>query len=195
MWIKTRRRQKSCGKLFNGNIYNEGEFILIWLLILAYIVGMWLFMLKGTSPVNENNCENISLTIKSVNITSDEKHRKIDFTVYENSREYTVSGWAADMESFAADIHDGSSINVVLEGKKIVSLYNEEKYYLMTDDINQQRMERRKASYIMLVFAGAWVLYIAISWYVMYNAEKYPRLVKWFVKPYYINKNKIRKGS
>lgn len=195
MRVKMRRNQSYYGKLFNGNIFDQGEFIFIWLLVLAYFIGMWLFMFIGNLPVNENKCENISLTVRSVNITFDDEHRKLSFTVYENDEEYTVSSWASDIDGFERDIHDGSSLTVVFEKKEIVSIFNDEKYYLTIDDTNLQRSTPRTASYIILGFAAVWILYIAVSWYVMYNAEKFPRLVKFFVKPSYINKNKIRKGT
>ena len=190
MSVKRRRRQKDYGKLFNGNVYNEGEFIFIWFLILAFGLGAWLYMLNISAPVDESRCTAVPLTVKNVTVKENSNTDLLCFTVYENDEEYSIGGWAIDKENFLEDIHGGSRINAVFEGKEIVSLYTEDKIYLEVSALNDQRKEMRGASWIILALVGMWALYIAVSWYVMYNAEKFPRLVKLFVKPSYLNKHK-----
>lgn len=74
---------------------------------------------------------------------------------------------------------------------KIVSLSKDESVYLDIGDMKDLHERLRPVSYLVLGIAGVWLLYIAASWYVMYNAEKFPRLIKFFVKPEYINKSKV----
>ena len=59
--------------------------------------------------------------------------------------------------------------------------------FLRLDDVNSVNDENRKTSFVLsgIFFAFA-ILYVAASTYIMSNADRYPRLVKLFVKEDYI---------
>ncbi len=76
---------------------------------------------------------------------------------------------------------------------KIVSLSKGESVYISLEEVKDLHERLRPVSYLTLGIAGVWLLYVAVSWYVMYNAEIFPGLVKFFVKPEYINKSKVYK--
>ena len=76
---------------------------------------------------------------------------------------------------------------------KIVSAAKGESVYLALDDMKGLHETLRYVSNIVLVICGVWLFYIAVSWYIMYNAERFPKLIKYFVQPAYINKDKVYK--
>lgn len=59
--------------------------------------------------------------------------------------------------------------------------------YVSLDDVNSVNIENRKTSFILsgISFTFA-ILYVVASTYIMSNADRYPRLVKLFVKEDYI---------
>ena len=59
--------------------------------------------------------------------------------------------------------------------------------YVSLDDVNSVNIENRKTSFVLsgIFFAFA-ILYVVASTYIMSNADRYPRLVKLFVKEDYI---------
>lgn len=189
---KTRLRKKEYGKLFNGNIYAQGEFVFIWLIILAYILGMWLYMFSDTYKIEREDCQTVKLTVKEISREYAESGVKISFTVYENENEYTAfSRYGYD--AYDMDIPDGGAVTLIMHKEQVVGLTYNGAEVCTLKGINAHRAEMRKVSYIMLILAAVCAVYIAVSWYVMYNAERFPRLIKIFVKPEYINKEKVYK--
>lgn len=189
---KARLRKGEYGKLFNGNIYAQGEFVFIWLLILAFILGTWLYMFSDTYKIKREDCRTVKLTVKEISREYGENGVKISFTVYENENEYTAFSWYG-YNAYDTDIPVGGAVTLLMHREQVVGLtYNGTEVCTLKAQ-NAHRAEMRKVSYIMLVIAAVWIAYIAASWYIMYNAEKFPKLIKYFVKPEYINKNKIYK--
>ena len=185
-------QRQEYGKLFNGNIYAQGEFIFIWLLILAFILGSWLYMFSDTYKIKREDCQTVKLTVKEISREYVETGVKIRFTVYENENEYTAFSWYG-YNAYDTDIPDGGAVTLLMHREQVVGMtYNGTDVCTLKAE-NVHRAEIRKLSYIMLFFAVVWIAYIAASWYVMYNAEKFPKLIKLFVKPEYINKNKVYK--
>ena len=59
--------------------------------------------------------------------------------------------------------------------------------YVSLDDVNSVNDENRKTSFVLSgVFFAFAILYVVASTYIMSNADRYPRLVKLFVKEDYI---------
>lgn len=187
--MKMRLMKKQYGRIFNGNICNQGEFIFIWALILAYILGMWLFMFRGTYEIRREDCETVGLTVKEISYEYVETGVKLRFTVLENDTEYEAFSWY-EYDSMT-DIPQGGWITALIHRDEVVGLTYNGIFAASAEAENIHRAEIRKVSYIMLAFAAIWAVYIAVSWYVMYNAERFPRLIKIFVKPEYINKEKV----
>lgn len=187
--MEMRLMKKQYGRLFNGNISNQGEFIFIWALILVYILGMWLFMFRGTYEIRREDCETVGLTVKEISYEYVETGVKLRFTVLENDTEYEAFSWYE--HDSITDIPQGGWITALIHKDEVVGLTYNGISVASAEAGNIHRAEIRKVSYIMLVIAAIWAVYIAVSWYVMYNAEKFPRLIRIFVKPEYINKEKV----
>lgn len=187
---KARLRKNEYGKLFNGNIYAHGEFIFIWLLILAFILGVWLYMFCDTRKIDRKDCQTVKLTVKDISREYGENGVKISFTVNENDNEYTAFS-RYGYNPYDTDIPAGSAVTLLMHREQVVGLTYNGIEVCTLKARNAYRTELREVSYIMLFLAVVWTAYIAVSWYVMYNAEKFPKLIKYFVKPEYINKNKV----
>lgn len=184
---KARLREQEYGKLFNGNVYAQGEFVFIWGLILALLLGLWFYIFSDTFPIIDENCEHTAFVVSDLKISEDE-------TVFRDGssgKKYKLEGGYFDIERFSAEVSEGDVLAAVMSHGKIVSLSKDESVYLDIGDMKDLHERLRPVSYLVLGIAGVWLLYIAASWYVMYNAEKFPRLIKFFVKPEYINKSKV----
>lgn len=186
---KARLRKNEYGKLFNGNIYGQWEFVFIWGLILALLLGLWFYIFSDTFPITDESCTDTAFVVTDLKISNDE-------TVFRDSstdKKYKLEGGYFDIERFSNEVSDGDVLAAVMSYGKIVSLSKGESVYLDIDDMKEMHERLRPVSYLVLAMAGVWLLYVAASWYIMYNAEKFPRLIKFFVKPEYINKSKVYK--
>lgn len=186
---KARLRKNEYGKLFNGNIYGQWEFVFIWGLILALLLGLWFYIFSDTFPITDESCTDTAFVVTDLKISEDE-------TVFRDGstdKKYKLEGGYFDIERFSAEVSEGDVLSAVMSHGKIVSLSKGESVYLDIDDMKEMHERLRPVSYLVLAMAGVWLLYVAASWYVMYNAERFPRLIKFFVKPEYINKSKVYK--
>ena len=191
--MKQRLREKSYGKLFNGNVYAQGEFIFIWIILLAYIVGMWIFCVNMRKPLDIEDCMAIKLTLKKAEVHNYGEGDQLNFTVQENDTEYIMfNGTAEKMQEFTDEVQSGTQLNLLLYDDRVVQLESGGKVYLSLDEENASLKETQKmVNPFFGIVTGVCLLFVAVSWYVMYNAEKFPRLIKLFVKPCYINKQKV----
>lgn len=191
--MKQRLREKSYGKLFNGNVYNQGEFIFIWIILFAYIVGMWIFCVNMSKPLDIEDCTVMKLTLKNAEVLNYGEGDQLNFTVQENDTEYIMfNGTAEKMQEFISEVKSGTQLNLLLYDDRVVRLESGGKVYLSLDEENASLKETQKiVNPFFGIVTGVCLLYVAVSWYVMYNAEKFPRLIKLFVKPCYINKKKV----
>lgn len=186
---KARLRKNEYGKLFNGNIYGQWEFVFIWGLILALLLGLWFYIFSDTFPITDESCTDTAFVVTDLKISNDE-------TVFRDSstdKKYKLEGGYFDIERFSNEVSDGDVLAAVMSHGKIVSLSKGESVYLDIDNMKEMHERLRPVSYLVLAMAGVWLLYVAASWYIMYNAERFPRLIKFFVKPEYINKSKVYK--
>lgn len=186
---KARLRKNEYGKLFNGNIYGQWEFVFIWGLILALLLGLWFYIFSDTFPITDESCTDTAFVVTDLKISNDE-------TVFRDGstdKKYKLEGGYFDIERFSAEVSEGDVLAAVMSHGEIVSLSKGESVYLDIDNMKEMHERLRPVSYLVLGIAGVWLLYVAVSWYVMYNAERFPRLIKFFVKPEYINKSKVYK--
>lgn len=186
---RARLRKNEYGKLFNGNIWNQWEFVFIWGLILAVLLGLWFYIFSDTFPITDESCTDTAFVVTDLKISKDE-------TVFRDGssgKKYRLEVGYFDIERFSAEVSDGDVLAAVMSHGEVVSLLKGDSVYLDINDMKEMHERLRPMSYWVLAVAGVWLLYVAASWYVMYNAEKFPRLIKFFVKPEYINKSKVYK--
>lgn len=186
---KARLRKNEHGKLFNGNIYGQWEFVFIWGLILALLLGLWFYIFSDTFPITDESCTDTAFVVTDLKISNDE-------TVFmdgSTDKKYKLEGGYFDIERFSNEVSDGDVLAAVMSHGEIVSLSKGESVYLDIDNMKEMHERLRPVSYLVLAMAGVWLLYVAASWYIMYNAERFPSLIKFFVKPEYINKSKVYK--
>lgn len=184
---KMRLHRQEHGKLFNGNVYAQWEFVFIWGLILAMLLVLWLYIFADSFPITDENCERTAVVVTKLKISEDEAV----FRDGSSGKKYKLYGGHFDPERFAEEVSEGDVLSAVVSHGKIVSAAKGESVYLDIDDMKNLHKTLRSVSYIVLAVCGVWLIYIAVSWYIMYNAEKFPKLIKLFVKPEYINKNKV----
>lgn len=186
---KSRLRNNEYGKLFNGNVYAQGEFVFIWGLILALLLGLWFYIFSDTFPITDESCTDTAFVVADLKISEDEAVFRDGST----DKKYKLEGGYFDIERFSNEVSYGDVLAAVMSHGEVVSLSKGDSVYLDIDDVKDLHERLRPVSYLVLAMAGVWLLYVAASWYIMYNAEKFPRLIKFFVKPEYINKSKVYK--
>lgn len=175
---KMRNYTKRSG-LFNGNVERPGEFIFIWALILAFIVGMWIFLM------------NLGLNKRDYvrgNLVYESSYRKNDSIVLTLSgEEYYALAKLCDLDGIAA-LKGGEVLSVITAKDDVISISYDNKTLLSQEDSEREDAEgKRSAAIIMGLFAGLWLLCVVASVLVMCNAHKLPRwLVVGFVKPSYL---------
>ena len=186
---RARLRKQEYGKLFNGNVYAQGEFVFIWGLILALLLGLWFYIFSDTFPITDESCTDTAFVVTDLKISED----GAVFRDGSAGKKYKLEGGYFVIERFSAEVSEGDVLAAVMSHGKIVSLSKGESVYISLEEVKDLHERLRPVSYLTLGIAGVWLLYVAVSWYVMYNAEIFPGLVKFFVTPEYINKSKVYK--
>lgn len=186
---KQRRHDREYGRLFNGNIYDQWGFVFIWGLILLMIIFLAVYIYIDSLPLERCNIKEREQIFEGAEIVySDSGNKNLDITV--NGKEYRVFGYCTDIDGFLAEVSVGDEITIRTVRKDVVGLANNGNEYISPEKIDEQREAMSDVWKVPAVMAGVWGVYVAISWYVMYNAQKYPRLVRLFVKPEYIRKDR-----
>lgn len=180
-YLRKMRNYKKRSGLFNGNVHSPGEFIFVWALILAFIVGAWaLFMSTGIHKRD----------YVRTNLVYEGSYRKEDRIVLTLSGE-EYRAWASfcDLDGIAA-LKGGEILSVITAKDDVISINYDNKTLLFLEDSEREDAEgKRAATIIMGLFAGLWLLYVVASVLVMCNAHKLPRwLVVGFVKPSYLTR-------
>lgn len=196
-------KTESQSKLFNGNIKSPGEFIFIWFLFIAAILAFMFWGIYVTRPVKMEDLSSYSDTIASYKFDSenDEGHKRLIIKLA--SHPETFFTWelddaSANYENLEKDVSDKNTIKLCFlqkdlkeEKTRIYMLSSNENTYITLDKTNANNKELR---FVFIVFTAIsltiWIIYIIASVYVMNHAEKYPKAIKWFVKPSYIIKKK-----
>lgn len=175
------REYNNRSKLFNGNVRSPGEFIFIWVLILAYIVGMWIFLLN--LGLNKRDYVQAELVYEG-------SYRKEDSIVLTLSGgEYKAWASMCDLDGIYA-LKVGERLSVITAKEEVISIKYYDKVLLALEDTERDDAEgKRSLSIIFGIFAAVWAVFVAVSVWVMCNAHRLPLwLVKGFVKPSYLTR-------
>lgn len=175
------REYNSRSRLFNGNVRSPGEFIFIWALILAYIVGMWIFLLN--LGLNKRDYVQAELVYEG----SYRKEDRIVLTL--SGGEYKAWASLCDLDGIYA-LKGGERLSVITAKEMVVGIKYYDKVLLSLEDCERDDAEgKRNVSIIFGIFAAVWAAFVAVSVWVMCSAHKLPLwLVKWFVKPNYLTR-------
>lgn len=168
-------------KLFNGNVRSPGEFIFIWALIFAYIVGMWIFSMN--LGLNKSDYAEAELSFEGI-------YRKNDSMVFTLSgKEYTVWASACDIDG-ALSLKEGDRLSVITAKDSLISAEFGGRALVDQTAVEKSDAEQKQTCSIFFgIFAALWAVFVGFSVWVMCNAHKLPLwLVKLFVKPSYINR-------
>lgn len=175
------RSYNSRSRLFNGNVESPGEFIFIWVLIFAFIVGAWaLFMNTG---IHKRDYVRTNLVFEG----SYRKEDRIVLTL--SGEEYRAWASLCDLDGINA-LKGGEVLSVITAKDDVVCINYDNKVLLeLSDSERSDAKEKRGITIMMGLFAGLWLLYVVASVLVMCNAHKLPRwLVVGFVKPSYLTR-------
>lgn len=175
------RAYNTRSRLFNGNVYYPGEFIAIWVIILAFIVGLWIMCLNTglhksdyvrTNPVYEG---------------SRRKEERIVLTL--SGEDYKAWASICDLDGIYA-LKEGVSLSVITAKDDLVCIRYYDKELLSQEDAERHDAEgKRRLSLVFGIFAAVWAVFVAVSVWVMCNAHRLPMwLVKGFVKPSYLTR-------
>lgn len=175
------REYNSRSRLFNGNVRSPGEFIFIWALILAYIVGMWIFLLN--LGLNKRDYVQAELVYEG----SYRKEDRIVLTL--SGGEYKAWASLCDLDGIYA-LKGGERLSVITAKEMVVGIKYYDKVLLSLEDCERDDAEgKRNVSIIFGIFAAVWAAFVAVSVWVMCSAHRLPLwLVKWFVKPNYLTR-------
>ena len=175
------REYNNRSRLFNGNVRSPGEFIFIWALILAYIVGMWIFLMN--LGLNRRDYVQAELVYEG-------SYRKEDSIVLTLSgAEYKAWASMCDLDGIY-DLKIGERLSVITAKENVISIKYYDKVLLALEDSEREDAEgKRTVSVVMGLFAVVWAVFVAVSVWVMCNAHRLPMwLVKGFVKPSYLTR-------
>lgn len=175
------REYNNRSRLFNGNVRSPGEFIFIWALILAYIVGMWIFLMN--LGLNKRDYVQAEFVYEG-------SYRKEDSIVLTLSgAEYKAWASMCDLDGIYA-LKGSERLSVITAKEEVISIKYYDKVLLALEDCEREDAEGKcTVSVIMGIFAAVWAVYVAVSVWVMCNAHRLPMwLVKGFVKPSYLTR-------
>lgn len=175
------RQYNSRSRLFNGNVERPGEFIFIWALIFLYIVGMGIFLISlgwhGKGSYEYRSERFVSAC------------RKNDVIVLQtDGGEYSAWACLCDEEAMLS-LKEGSELALITAKGDLLAAECCGRALLKLSDSERNMREERKTP--LIIFGGLillWAVYVAVSVYVMCNAEKYPQLIRLFVKPSYLTR-------
>lgn len=168
-------------RLFNGNVRSPGEFIFIWVLILAYIVGMWIFLLN--LGLNKRDYVRTYLVYES----SYRKEDRIILTL--SGGEYRAWASLCDLDGIYA-LKGGEVLSVITAKDDVICINYDNKELLSLEDSERDDADGKRAvSIVMGIAAAFWAAFVGVSVWVMCNAHRLPLwLVKGFVKPSYLTR-------
>lgn len=190
-------------KLFNGNIKSPGEFIFVWIFFIVGIVAFMLWGIHAFKPVKTEDLSSYTDTIASYEFDSenDEGHKRLIIKLDSNSE--TFFTWELDendslFSDFEKEVSQKETFTLCFlkedlknERTGIYMLSTKYNTYITLDMANEDNKEVRVGIIgFSVISLFIWIAYIIASVYVMSNAEKYPKAIKWFVKPSYVIKKK-----
>ena len=123
------------------------------------------------------------------NLVYEGSYRKEDRIVLTLSgKEYKAWASVCDLEGLYK-LKEGESLSVITAKDELVCIRYDNTELLSQEDAERHDAEdKRPVSIFCGIFAALWLIYVAVSVYVMCNAQRFPRLIKWFVKPSYLTR-------
>lgn len=188
-------------KLFNGNIKSPGEFIFAWVLFIVAIIAFMLWGISFTKPVKTEDLSSYTDTISEYQFDSenDEGYKRLIIKL--DSYSETFCTWELNendsiFSEFEKDVLQNEKFKLCflkkdLKNEKtyIYLLSTKDNTYITLDRANENNKEIRAVLIGFSVFSlFIWIIYIIASVHVISNVEKYPKAIKWFVKPSYVTK-------
>ena len=189
-------------KLFNGNISSPGEFVFVYVLMALLPVCLSIFIIVITKEVRLSDLNKLSAVISSYGFDMHENSSdRLSVRIDGNEKNFVIWNMTEYSEAYAGFAEDAAQNRVFDiyypkddEKEDVVRIYQMQcgdKIYISVEDENKDNRETRTVGLIIsFVLLLAWLLYVAVSSYVMRNAERFPNLIKLFVKPGYIISNK-----
>lgn len=191
-------------KLFGGNVKNPGEFVLVYTVIglMPICLAVWALCTiheVGMEQLTVETQQVVSYDFDMESENDDSKRLRIEL---ENGNSFYTWQMEDAYTDFQQDVQDGKLFTAYylpedMTDDGIYGLYQldcEETCYLSLEAHNAYMRETRDdlllISGVILLF---WLVYVVVSTHVMRHAEKYPRLIKGFVKSDYIVQKHKRK--
>lgn len=186
-------------KLFRGNIRKPEGFILVDIIVMALSVFSLVVALFATPDIMPDEITIYTGRITEYHFDKSDNSGRFIITVSDRAGEKRTfaTGFIEDNSQEYKDIEINISKNREFEIGYIDKENDEETdiclfscgntCYVSLDDVNSVNDENRKTSFVLSgVFFAFAILYVVASTYIMSNADRYPRLVKLFVKEDYI---------
>ena len=186
-------------KLFGGNVYNPGEFVFIFILIGLIPVAAALFLLHTGRAISPEELRQETCTVTSYQFTENEDgDKRLELELPEHAAVFytwNIQPDSAEMAQMEQEIAEKAVFTISYpktdQDKKdqipIIQLESADHVYLSLADYNHDTLKARNE--LILLSGGfevLWLLSVLAFSYVVRHADKYPKLVKLFVKSSYL---------
>lgn len=177
-------------KLFRGNVRNPGEFIFIWVIIGAFVVGGGVMVIHSMPILHLEELAFTETVLSGMEVQESESGTPL-LKLMQGETSYNVPNYEAfltDFDGLKSDVAAGKTFRIYYEaaeeGCRIVRQIScGERVYQSIEHLNQDTYGIWALCGGVVVF---WALYVAVSWYVMSHADRHPLLARLFVKPEYL---------
>ena len=188
-------------KLFNGNVSNPGEFVFVYVMFVIIPLLFLFWTQYGFREISLDELQKESTAISDYYFIDDEDENNYILIEINNSslrfKSYYITENSENAIYFKSDVNEKKIFDIYYEKEeyssedeiKILQLSCNKNLYIALSLENENNRQIREEGMILSIIIFAFVtLYIIISSYIMRNAEKYPRLIKAFVRSNYIIK-------
>ena len=181
--------------IFNGHVQNPGEFIFVYALMYAFIIGMFVFIFVTSQGTKAKDLDYKTVAFERYSIEGDEKDDLYLYTDDEEYRLYSYEKCLQNKEQLFGLCNGTTTFTVGV--KTYDTHYNiwmleseNDVPYLKIED--KKRAEQENMLPLALFFGGffvIWTVFVALSIAIGRNPMKYPKwLVYGFFKKGYINR-------
>lgn len=173
---------------FRAHVHNPGEFLAIFIMVIAFIVGVMIWIaVDGLQPIDENDGQKHVLTFDAWSITDDNflLHTTQETAPFEIS---SYQEYLSNVEGLKGNCDSNTVFTLWATYREpddrepyydVLSIFSEEEVYLTFEDSTDQA---RKGAYMVLMLMGGILLLELLTALVIYlvgrNPKKYP---KWLV--------------
>lgn len=181
-------------KLFHGNVRNPGEFIFIWAMMGVYFIGITIFVIHGKPILHLEELASTETVLSGLEVQYQEEDPPY-LKLVQNEETcyllYRYETFLTDYEGLQADAEAGKQFRIYYETTETENSVHRYVRQLECGDkvyasLEQYNNETYAIWALFGVFILLWALFVAVSWYVMSHADRYPRLARQFVKPEYL---------